>query len=122
MFMKRIALAMCLAAVALPLAGCSSIRSPRVAPSDIADTTTIDEQAAITAETAYTAASLLGARLAQAGLIDKAKFQSLDQKAYQAVLAERAAYAAGNADGFAAAVTQINAAVLDIRALAKGSN
>lgn len=91
-------------------------------PAALANSTTLDEKAAITAETAYSAASLLGAKLADAGLIDRAKFRAADQTGYTALLAVRAAYKAGNADGFAAAILQLNAAVMDIKSIAKGSN
>lgn len=91
-------------------------------PAVVANTTTLDEKAAITAETAYSAASLLGAKLADAGLIDRAKFRAADQAGYTALLAVRAAYKAGNAPGFGTAVLQLNAAVMDIKSIAKGSN
>lgn len=87
--------------------------------SNAADKTTLDEQAGIDATDLYTAASLFGARLATAGLIDKAKFKAADNKGYAAVQAIHAAYESGNAPNYLAAIAQAKIAVADIKSLVK---
>lgn len=87
--------------------------------SNAADATVLDEKIGIGAESAYAAGSTLGRRLAEAGLIDKAKFKAADNKAYQALRVMRAMYDAGNADGYLTAAMKVHAAVADIRALVK---
>lgn len=111
--MKRllIAAALCL----LPLAACV----PSEGPATTANVTVLDEQVGIGAEAAYTTAATLGAALAQAGVIDKAKFQALDRQAYDALLVVRTAYAAGNATDYATAATKVYATVAQIKALVK---
>ena len=87
--------------------------------SNAADATVLDEKVGIGAESAYATASTLGRRLAQAGLIDKARFKAADEKAYRALMLMRAAYDAGNAENYLTAAMTVHAAVADIRALVK---
>lgn len=114
---------MLVAALLLPaaLAGCGGGGAGAIptSPAAVADGTVLDEKAAITAETAYTAASTLGLRLAEAGIIDRAKFKAADERAYRATLLVRGAYITGNAETFASAISQVNDAVAEIRELAK---
>jgi hypothetical protein len=86
-------------------------------PVTVADRTLLDEKVATTATVSYSAASRLGARLAKAGLIDKARFKALDNQGFEAVLALEKAYRAANAASFRAALDQINAAVASINGL-----
>lgn len=111
--MKRflIAVALCL----VPLAACV----PSESPATTANATVLDEQVGIGTEAAYTAAATLGTALAQAGVIDRAKFKTLDRQAYDALLVVRRAYAAGNAADYATAATRVYAAVAQIKALVK---
>lgn len=119
--MRRIAGIMIAACVAL--AGCAPLGdmlgNNGTAISNVAAATTLDEQVGIDATTAYTAASLLGARLVKAGLIDKAAFKAADNKGYAAVQVIRRAYLAGNEQSYAAAVRQAYASVADVKALVK---
>jgi hypothetical protein len=125
------------AALSLPLAGCmgqgSAPTSPGSAavvaagavldttvpikPVEIADRTTIDEAVGIGATNAYTAASRMGAALARAGLIDKAKFKAADQRGIEAVRALRIAYLTLNATKYADAIDRAYAAVAAMSAL-----
>lgn len=91
-------------------------------PAEVADTTKVDEQAALGAEVLYTTASTLGNTLSRAGAIDRAKFQALDAKAYDYLLAVRAAYKAGNSGGFVEALSHLNDVVGQIRDLNKGAS
>lgn len=88
-------------------------------PVDVADRTTLDERLATGATVSYTAASRLGTALASAGLIDKARFKALDNQGYTAVLAVKAAYDAGNAASYVAAIDRVNAAVAGINTLVR---
>lgn len=107
--MKHLALT-CL----LALSACTL---PPIQPATVANATTLDERTGIAATTGYTAASVLGNRLSRAGIIDRARFKALDNQGYAAVLAIRAAYDAGNATGYAEAITKANAAVDAIKGL-----
>ena len=127
--MRKLVFAALAAVVALggtlALAGCNGgsgvLAAASAAPSQAADLTVLDEKAGIAAETAYTAANLLGAKLAQAGLIDKAAFQTADAQAYQALLVVRGAYDTGNSATFGEAVTRLNDAVQRMGALARST-
>lgn len=113
---KKLLIVAVLAAAMLSTSGCQ-VADVVAHPATAAARTTLDEKAAIAAESAYTAAALAGARLVQLGLVDRARFKQLDHQAWDAVQAERAAYAAGNAASFAEAITQIHAATTAIRDL-----
>lgn len=97
-------------ALAVPLAGCgllTGIASVPPAPVAVADRTVLDEQAALSVELAYQAATVAVGAAADAGILrgDNAlKAAAIDKKAYQAVLKVRAAYDAGNATGYGAAL------------------
>jgi hypothetical protein len=120
---------MILIAAALLLPGCAmtagSLAGPAldasvpVKPVDVADKTTLDERLATGATIGYTAASRMGTALASAGLIDKARFKALDNQGYAAVLAVKAAYDAGNAGSYVAAIDRVNAAVAGINTLVR---
>lgn len=88
-------------------------------PADVANKTTLDERLAIGATVSYTAASRLGTALATAGLIDKARFKALDAQGYAAVQAVKAAYDAGNATSYTAAIDRVNATVAAINTLVR---
>lgn len=118
--MKFVFLALC---AAMTLAACAPmgdiVGNNGTAISSAADKTTLDEQAGIDATALYTATSLLGARLATAGLINKAAFKAADNKGYAAVQAIHAAYEAGNAPNYLAAIAQAKSAAGDIKSLVK---
>jgi hypothetical protein len=100
--MRRFALLLALA----PLAACHVS-----SPSDVAQSTVLDEKAGIAAETLYTAASKVGQNLVAAGRMSRETYRALDQRAYTALLVTRAAYRAGNAASYnAAMIEEINAA------------
>lgn len=117
--MKKVLMIACAAGLAscTPLGGV--LNNAGTVISNAADATTLDEQVGIDATTAYTAASLLGARLVSAGVIDKVKFKSADNKGYAAVLAIRAAYEAGNSKNYIIAIRNAYSSVDDIKALVK---
>jgi predicted small secreted protein len=105
-------------ALCMPLAACD-LGGTVNGPGTVANSTVLDEQIGIGTEAAYTAASTLGTALAKAGVIDTAKFKALDNQAYSALLAVRAAYKAGNADSYATAAAQVYEAVARIKSLVK---
>jgi hypothetical protein len=118
-----------LSAALLALPGCNTMaRSAAgpvidaavpIKPADVASKTTLDERLGIGATIGYTAASRLGTALARAGLIDKTRFKALDAKGYAAITAVKAAYDAGNATSYTAAIDRVNAAVADINTLVR---
>lgn len=97
------------------LAGCAV---PEGGPGQYAGQTVLDEKAAIAAETAYTAAATAASIAIEAGAVTDpatiAMIGEIDRRAYQAVLASRAAYDAGNAEGYAEALTEADRAVRQI--------
>jgi hypothetical protein len=107
----------CALGLVLSLSACN-FDAP-ASPSSVANKTILDEKLGRTATLGYTAASKLGAALVKGGIIDKVAFKAADQKGYDAVLAIKAAYDTGNANSYAAAVANANAAVADIKALVK---
>ena len=109
----------CGASTAGSMAGTALDASIPVKPGQVADRTTLDERLATGVTVSYTAASRLGTALASAGLIDKARFKALDNQGYAAVLAVRAAYDAGNATSYVAAIDRVNAAVAGINSLVR---
>jgi hypothetical protein len=103
----------------------ATVAAPVIAhgPVVFADRTTADETAGRSVELAYKAARLLVETLVDSGVIHGARaaeFQTLNRKAYAAVQAARAAYRAGNADSIKKAVTEANAAIAGLTALAPG--
>lgn len=122
--MKR--LIMLAALTALSVAACAPLATTVPVPSapvELADKTTLDEQAALSVEVAYRAAVLAAEVAVDSGLLKgeaAARVAVIDQKAYRAVQAVRAARAAGNATNYAAAVVNARTAVDDIVSLIKG--
>lgn len=108
-----------IAASALCLAGCgiaSAALGPpeNLVPAAAADKTVLDEQVAISVELAYQAAVLTVSTATKAGLVKGATAEKLlaaDKKAYQAVLAVRAAYDTGNARSYKEAETAAKNAI-----------
>lgn len=95
------------------LAGCTGMNVP-TSPGAVASQTVLDEQGALGVELAYKAfrtalelavdaGALKGARATQAA--------ALDQRAYAAVGAARAAYRAGNATSYTQAVSEARGAI-----------
>ena len=98
----------------LALAGCSTLANIPASPNVVADKTLLDERGAIAVESAYKAAGLALETAVDAGALsgaDAAKAAKLEQRAYDAVRAVRAAYDAGNASGYGAALVEARAAV-----------
>jgi len=118
--MKRMIFAIC---GALALASCGAVTAPAAippSPSTLADKTVLDEQGALAAELAYKAARLAVETGVDAGVIKGAnatRFAALDSKAFAALQTVRAAYRAGNATTYSAALTQARAAISDLLAL-----
>ncbi len=104
-------------ALLLPLAACSlpAVADLPTSPGDVAQTTTVDEQAALAVTLAYTGAARAAALAIETGLIaDRdtiARIGALNRSAYTAVQAVERAYRAGNADSYLAALADARAAV-----------
>lgn len=99
--------------IALALASATAC-TPIPAPNTVADLTTLDEQGALGVELAYRAFRTavefgVDARLVQAPLARC--LAALDNTAYSAVQATRAAYRAGNASNYLAASEQARTAI-----------
>lgn len=87
------------------------------APAEIAETTALDEQVALSVELAYQAAGLAVKTAADSGILRgdaAASVAALDRKAYGAVRAVRKAYDTGNAASYgeAAAIARSEIASL----------
>lgn len=103
--------------IPLALAGCTIGTPPVTAPAQIADRTTLDEQAALAVELAYQAAATA---VLATGAEKRADVRAADQRAYAAVKAVRAAYDAGNAASYLAATVSARAAVASLLTAIKG--
>lgn len=118
--MKRLYLAI-LAPLALSgCAGLSSLANVPATPVEAADSTVMDEQAALSIELAYKAARLAVETGVDAGVIRgerAAQLAEIDNKAFAAVQAARRAYRAGNATSYGAALAEARAAIADMLAL-----
>lgn len=110
--MKRFALA---AAAAFALTGCTlGDVASTPAPHIVAGTTALDERAALSVELSYAAFRIALETGVDAGLIrgERAtRAAALDNRAFAAVGAVRAAYRAGNATSYVAAVDEALRAV-----------
>ena len=112
-------------AVMVPLSSCASLGVERLpsSPSELSDRTKLDEQAALTATLAYTAAARAAALAIETGLVSDpetiALIGDVNRKAYAGVRAVAVAYQAGNADDYVAAVQSARA---DISALLDAIN
>lgn len=100
-----------IAAAMLTVVGCAGFGpAPSLPiPSEVADKTAIDEQAATGFNLAYTAAARSAVLARKAGLISAAqwpKVKAMDNRAYAALQGVRAAYRAGNAADIAKAVEE----------------
>lgn len=105
----------------LALAACTPPTSIPPAPSTVADKTTLDEQGMLAVELAYKAARMAVETGVDTGLVHgaaAARFASLDNTAYAALQAVRAAYRTGNATNYANALTQARSAITGLLALA----
>ena len=107
-------------ALVIPLVGCSmsglsGVSSIPSAPAELSDRTDLDERGALTITLAYTGTARAAAIAIETGFIDDAetvrRIGELDRKAYGAVKAAEAAYRAGNADSYSAALGEARAAV-----------
>lgn len=107
--MKRLAL--CLA-----LASCTNPALP--GPSTVANATTLDERGALAAERAYQAIASL---MLATGAAKLPAVKDADRRAYAVVKAVRAAYDAGNATTYAAAVKQAEGILGNLLNAAKGN-
>lgn len=116
--MNRLYLAL---AAPLALSGCATVGNLPEAPVEVADSTVLDEQSMLAIEVAYKAAGLAIEAAVDAGIIRgeaATRVASLDRGAYEAVLAVRAAYRAGNATSYANALTEARSAVSGLLDLA----
>lgn len=114
--MNRFAFAL-LAALSLGIAACAGFTAPAgvpTSPSEAADTTVLDERAALSVELAYKALRLAMETAVDAGALTGERARqaaALDNRAYAAVVAVRTAYRAGNAQSYATAVDEARAAI-----------
>lgn len=118
--MKRIflPLAMLLMAAMANLSACT-FGAPLSSPGSVAASTTLDEKAMAGAEIAYQTVVGLAKAAVAAGVLDKAKAKTLDNQCYTALQGARAAYAAGNATNYNAAITSAMSAIADFSAATK---
>ena len=96
---------------AVSLTGCAPLLAGLTPPppATYADRTILDEQAASGVELAYKAARIAVETGVDGGLIvgeNASRFRVLNRQAYAAVQTARAAYAAGNAQTYGAAVAE----------------
>ena len=98
--------------------------APLPAPASAANNTVLDEQLATTVELAYQTEAELLAIAGRAGFLtadQKAKLRDLDNRAYRAVLATRAAYKAGNAPDYFSAASEARSAIAQTVSVIKGN-
>lgn len=98
----------------LALTACAGLGSVPTSPGAVASQTVLDEQGALGVELAYKAFRTALEVATDAGVLRGAnatKAAALDNRAYAAVGAARAAYRAGNAASYAQAVTEARAAI-----------
>lgn len=111
------------AAAPLALAACATLPAVPTSPGQVADATVLDEQGALGVELAYKAFRTALEVATDAGVLRGAtatKAAALDNRAYGAVQAARAAYRAGNAASYTQAVTDARAAINAALAAVKG--
>lgn len=106
-----------IALIALSLSACTAGTPPPTTPAAVDDTTTFDEQAALAVELAYQAAAQT---VLATGAAKSPAVKAADQRAYAAVKAVRAAYDAGNAQGYLAAVVSARSAVASLLSAIRG--
>ena len=118
--MNRLYLAICAPLALSGCAGLSNLASVPATPVEAADSTVLDEQAALSIELAYKAARMAVETGVDAGVIRgerAAQLAEIDNKAFAAVQAARRAYRAGNATGYGAALAEARAAIADMLAI-----
>lgn len=118
--MRRLIFAAALASSALGLSACATIPAR---PGEAADQTLLDERGALAVELAYRAAGVALETAVDAGSLTgerAATAARLENRAYSAVLAVRAAYDTGNAATYAEAIDEAQAAVSAALAAIKG--
>jgi hypothetical protein len=111
--MKKLLLLLALL-FAVPLTACANLPTIPTSPGQVADSTKLDEQTAVTAHLAYKSWRLAVETSVNAGLIKgqlAAHVAQLDNQLYSALQAVDAAYASGNATNYAAAVGAFNTAI-----------
>lgn len=110
-----------LAILSLAAARVAACAVAPAAPVALADRMTLDERAVLRAEHVYQAAATVALAASQAGIIPasaRPTIAAADQRAYAALRAMRAAYAAGNAGSYEQAGREAEAAMnLLLRAL-----
>lgn len=119
--MKR---ALIIAAAALSLCGCSTLSLPPASPQEVASQTKVDEMLLMGAEISYKAARSLAEASADAGLIDATaavKIKAIDSQVYEWLEKARAAYEAGNATDYRAAIELATPLLTKMWALAPGT-
>jgi hypothetical protein len=113
-----------LVAAALSLAACTpAILDSGQSPSSVADSTVIDEKAMLGLETLYLSANQLAQTALDLGIVkgdeSRAEVKEADRKAYNALLAARAAYRAGNSRSFSEATADLAGLTDQIRLLTR---
>jgi hypothetical protein len=116
-------LSACAAASAIP-AAIGALPTIVGGPVTVSDRTTIDETAGRSVELAYMAARTAVEIAVDAGVLKgdrAAKAQVLNRRAYDAVLAARAAYRAGNESSWLRASADARTAITQLLTAAKGN-
>lgn len=124
--MKKLLIAVCVM-FAMPLGACGDregLNSIPSSPASVADTTTMDETAAIKFELSVTAVADLATLAIKTGIVKDpatiARIHALVPKARAAVDAVRSAYNAANAAAWKTAFTEASKILADIQTLAAG--
>lgn len=113
---------------AIALMGASLVAcvpEPPVSPGQIANKTVLDEKAGIAIETAYAAAAQAATFAMRGGFVhaeQAEKIAEIDNRAYAAVQATRAAYDAGNASSYAEASATALPLLRELVAAIKGDS
>ena len=125
--MRRLYLTLA-AALSMAVAACSTIASIPPSPAAVADSVKLDEQIGLSLTLAYTAsAKAAGLAITTAAALGKPfapatvkRIGELDTIAFAAVTAVRAAYKAGNATSYLAAISKARSAIADFLSAVRG--
>lgn len=123
MVIRRLLLALAVP-LALVVSGCAGSTIPG-APVDLTEQVVLDEKALLGVEVAYKASRLAMETAVDAGALEgsaAAHAAELDNRAYQAVVAARRAYDAGNSASYDEAIANALAAVNGIMAVINGGS
>jgi hypothetical protein len=120
---RRFCFAFLTAATLAACAGVPGLSTIPAAPAAVAETTVLDEKAAIGAELAYQAFRTAAELAVDAGVLKGERAAAVaraDNRAFAALGVARAAYDAGNASSYGSALAEARAAISGALAIIKG--